>query len=204
MIFRYLLIFILALSLTSCSSRAKLRKKTRPSSKKELTQVYTLIEQSSYCGNKPIVRFANFSYNKKDSLNISIDITTSISESKAEGSLSILLDEIEVEYYDPPTTKMYAETLEIEEQSRNRYPNGFGSNSLLLNQLLRSANKTTRKRSEKQFWNSLNLSIEPDDVALISSSSDIVFALKTKKCELLIYPSLNQVKDLKAFLQIQQ
>jgi len=183
----------------SCSSRARLEKKDRKLPSYQLSQNYTHLSQDTHCGREPIVRFANFTFDKNDSLRITVDITTSISENKINGELTLLLDEYEIEYANNPITKQYVETLEIESQTR--YPRHFRSRQSFANILLSSGTrKAVRRDSQKQYWNTVSIVLEPEDESLLLNSSDIFFSMKTKKCELMIYPSYEQVKELKRFL----
>ena len=185
--------------MVSCSSKKRFEVK-KNHSKHELSQNYTNVKQDLYCGEEPIVRFANFTFNKKDSLRVSVDVTTSLSERRITGDISILLDEYELEYGNTPISKQYVETLEVE--SQRRYPTQFRGSTNLVNILLNSAtSKATHRQSQKQFWNSLPITVEPEDEASILTSKDILFSIKTKNCELLIYPSFDQVKELKLFLE---
>jgi hypothetical protein len=96
--------------------------------------------------------------------------------------------------------KKSLETLELESQSR--YPSQFRGRSSLTNILLSSIpNKVTRRQSAKQFWNRLSITIEPEDETLIMESRDIIFYIQTEKCELVVYPSYDQIEKLKMFLE---
>lgn len=196
---RCLFCIILLSSIAACSSRARLERKVKSRSVSQLSQHYSNLTQDRYCKEEPIVRFANFTFDKNDSLRITVDITTSLGEEQLNGDLSILIDEYEIEYSGHPKIRLYLETLEIESQTR--YPNNFIGRQGLVNILLRSAApKTVRKNSQKQYWNTLPLTIEPQDEIMMMSSSDIIFSVKTEKCELVIYPSHKQVAELKRFL----
>jgi len=199
MIVRFLFLLFFLGTMVSCSSKKRFEvKKTH--SKHVLSQNYTTVKQVLYCGDEPIVRFANLTFDIKDSLRISVDITTSLSEQKITGNLSILVDEYELEYANIPTSKQYLETLELESQSR--YPSQFRGRSSLTNILLSSIpNKATRRQSAKQFWNRLSITIEPEDETLIMESRDIIFYIQTEKCELVVYPSYDQIEKLKMFLE---
>jgi len=196
---RYLLYIFLTLGIASCSSRARLEKKERKLLSSSLSQHYDHLTQEIYCGQEPIVRFANFTFDKNDSLRITLDITTSLSEKKINGDLTLLLDEYELEYASIPNSKLYVETLEVESQSR--YPRRFRGRQNLANILINSATrKTVSRNSQKQYWNTVSVVIEPEDADLIISSSDIYFSVRTSKCKLMIYPSYDQVAELKRFL----
>ncbi|MFT6337993.1 MAG: hypothetical protein ACJATI_004762 [Halioglobus sp.] len=185
--------------MVSCSSKKRFEVK-KNHSKHELSQNYTNLKQDLHCGEEPIVRFANFTFDKKDSLKISVDITTSLAEQKVTGSILILLDEYELEYANNPTSKQYVETLELE--SHSRYPHQFRSRQSLANILISSATrKAVTRDSQKQYWNTVSIVIEPEDESLILASLDVFFSIKTKKCKLMIYPSYDQVKELKRFLR---
>lgn len=199
---RFLLFIILTLSIVSCSSRARLEKKDRKDRKSpssSISQHYDHLTQEIYCGQEPIVRFANFTFDKSDSLRITVDITTSLNEGKINGDLTLLLDEYELEYASIPNSKQYVETLEVESQSR--YPSQFRGRQNLANILINSATrKTVSRNSQKQYWNTVSIVIEPEDKILMLGSSDIFFSIKTKKCRLIIYPSYEHVRELKRFL----
>lgn len=200
MMVRYILFTILISCMISCSSRTRLEREDRKLTSYQLSQNYTHIIQDTYCGSGPIVRFANFTFDKNDTLRIIVDITTSLSEKKINGDLTLLLDEYEIEYANEPNSKQYVETLEVESQSR--YPRQFRSRQSLANILISSATrKAVRRDSQKQYWNTLSIVIEPEDESLILTSSDIFFSIKTMKCELMIYPSYDQVTELKRFLR---
>lgn len=197
---RFISFIFLASCVVSCSSRARLDKKERKLPSYQLSQNYTHLSQDTYCGREPIVRFANFTFDKNDSLRITVDITTSISENKITGDLTLLLDEYEIEYANKPNSKQYVETLEVESQSR--YPRQFRGRQSLANILFSSATrKVVSRDSQKQYWNTVSIVIEPEDESLILTSSDIFFSIKTMKCELMIYPLYEQVKELKRFLR---
>ncbi len=196
---RYLLYFVLLSTIVSCSSRARLEMKKRDLPKEQISQNYTNISKDQFCKDGPVVRFVNFTFDKKDSLRLVVDITTSLGEERLNGDLTILLDEYEMDYSGQLEAKQYLETLEIESQSR--YPNHFIGRQSLVNILIRSAApKSVRKRSQKQYWNTLSLTIEPEDEMMMFASSDIIFSVKTERCELMIYPSQDQVSELKKFL----
>ena len=197
---RLLLLLLLTGNMVSCSSKKRFPGKKKINSTHLLSQNYTNVEQDLYCGEEPIVRFANLTFDKKDSLRISVDLTTSLSEQKVTGDISILLDEYELEYANSPTSKQYLETLEIE--SQRRYPSQFIGRTSLINILISSAtSKATRRQSEKQFWNNFTVIIEPEDETMILASKDIIFSIQTAKCELMVYPSYDQVLELKRFLE---
>ena len=200
MITRFLFFTFFIFCITSCSSRARLEMKAKQLPNHQLSQNYTYLSQKGYCGQEPIVRFANFTFDKEDSLRILVDITTSLSENKLRGDLSIHLDEYEIEYANSPTSKQYVETLEVESQSR--YPNHFRGRQSLANVIIQSATlrKTVRKESQKQYWNTVSVTIEPEDEQLLIHSSDIYFSMKTERCNLMIYPSYEQVEELKRYL----
>ncbi len=197
---RFLILTLIFSSLSSCSSRARLVKKGKPIPTDVLTHNYSDILQQSDCGDEPIVRFVSFAFDKRDSLRIDINLTTSLREQKITGSLNVLLDEYELEYSNTPVSKLYIETLEVGVQ--NRYPSPFRSNYGLTNAILRSSSvKGRRQQSAKQYWNSIRITFEPEDVALIKKSKDIRFLIKTKNCVLDVYPSIRQTVELKQFLQ---
>ena len=196
---RYLLCIILLSSIAACSSRARLEMKTKNISKSQLSQHYSNLTQHIYCGEEPIVRFINFTFDKNDSLQITVDITTSLAEKQLSGDFSILVDEYEIEYAGLSDTRLYLETLEIESQAR--YPNHFIGSQSVVSVLARSAvSKNLRKDSKEQYWNTLSVIIEPQDEIIMMTSEDIIFSVKTKKCELLIYPTKKQITELKRFL----
>jgi len=200
MIYQRLLFLITITCLLSCSSRARLAKKERRIHTNILTHNYSDIVQKSYCGDEPIVRFVDFTFDKNDSLKIDINITTSVREKKITGSMSILLDEYEIEYSSDPISKLYVETLEVE--SQNRYPTPFRGRISLTNLIIRSsASKGRRKQSGKQYWNSVSLIIEHEDVALIQESKEVRFLIKTENCVLDVYPSIRQIGELRRFLR---
>jgi hypothetical protein len=197
---RLLLLLFLIGNIISCSSKKRFPGKEKTNATHLLSQSYTNVEQDLYCGDEPIVRFVNLTFDKKDSLRISVDLTTSLSEQKVTGDISILLDEYELEYANYPTSKQYLETLEIE--SQRRYPSQFIGRTSLINILISSAtSKATRRQSEKQYWNNFIVTIEPEDEVLILASRDIIFSIQTEKCELVVYPSYDQVEKLKMFLE---
>ncbi len=197
---RFILFTILISCIVSCSSRKRIKIEDRRLPSYQLSQNYAHLSQDTYCGNEPVVRFANFTFDKNDTLRITVDITTSLSENKINGDLILLLDEYEIEYAGEPNSKQYVETLEVESQSR--YPRQFRSRRSLVDILFSSATtKIVSRDSQKQYWNTVSIIIEPEDESLLLTSSDIFFSIKTMKCELMIYPSYEQVRELKRFLR---
>lgn len=198
-IFFFYIFLLVGTFLASCSSSKRIQKLEASKNDHILSHHYEHIRVDNYCGNAPAVRFVDFTYETSDSLRIQINATSSKSEQKITGECIILLDEYELEYANHPTSKLYTETLEIE--TRNRYPRTMQNSRNLINAIiLSSAPKSRRQISEKQYWNTLSITIEPDDALLMHLSESIQFIVRTENCDIHIYPTVRQKKEIKSFL----
>jgi hypothetical protein len=194
----------LLLTVSSCSSKARLQKiEMVNSSSLLLNQSYTQVFQSNDCGDEPAVRFVSFTYDKRDSLKILIDITTSTSEEEIDGSLVILIDDFELDYANVPKSKLYTETFEVEVQ--DRYPSHIRNSQQLIGRIIASAIPNgSKKVKELQYWNSTSIQIEKSDILLLIATTEIEFIIPTRQCDLHIIPSKSQIFELNNFLWVEK
>ncbi len=192
--------FLLILIGLACSSKARLVKfEEFNNTSSLLNHSYTQVTQSNSCGKEPGVRFVSFTYDRRDSLKILVDITTSTTEEEIDGSLIILIDDFELDYANEPKSKIYTETFEVEVQ--NRYPSHIRNSQQLIGRIIESAIPNgSKKVKEKQYWNSTSILIEKSDILLLLATTEVEFIIPTRKCELHIVPTKIQMFELNNFL----
>ncbi|MDF1696940.1 MAG: hypothetical protein P1U56_13945 [Saprospiraceae bacterium] len=181
-------------------------------------QQYSKTKANSRFG--ALIRIIEFEYDIQDSFHIIPRITTGYDEGQMTGLMTIVLDQYELVYENPaPKVRAYVEEVSFESnrsmrESQKTYspiragtvvtPQGQHTTVIQPTPLSIAQNSVSGKGEQvmnrSQLYNSAKFSLEQEDVYLFHRSKSLYYKIHLEHCDILVFPSKEQIKILKGML----